>query len=49
MNGALDRIIAPSRQQVSGVDNDGVLDGSCVNKIPIWTLDLQAAAVVLKE
>lgn len=49
MNGALDRVVAPSRQQVSGVDNDGVLDGSCVDKIPVWTLDLQATAVVLEE
>lgn len=49
MNGALDRVVAPSRQQVSSIDNDGVLDGGCVDKIPVWTLDLQAAAVVLEE
>lgn len=49
MNSALDRVVAPSCQQVSSIDNNGVLDGSCVDKIPVWTLDLQATAIVLEE
>lgn len=49
MNSALNRIVAPSRQQVSGVDDNGVLNRSCVDKIPVWALDLQAAAVVLEK
>jgi hypothetical protein len=49
MNGALNCVVAPSRQQVSGIDNDGVLDGGCVDKIAVWTLNLQATAIVLEE
>lgn len=40
MNGALNRVVAPSCQQISGIDDDGILDRSCVDEISIWTFDL---------
>lgn len=49
MNGALNRVIAPSRQQIAGVDDDGVLHGSCIDKCSVGALDLQTAPVVLEE
>lgn len=46
---AFDRVVAPPRQEVAGVDDDGAGDGRCVDERPVWTLDLQAAATVLEE
>lgn len=49
MDGALDGVIAPSRKQITGVDDNGAFDGGGIDKLPIWTLDLQTTAVVLEK
>lgn len=49
MDGALDGVVAPAGEQVSRVDDDGALDGRCVDEDACWALDLEAASVVLEE
>ena len=49
MLGALDRVVGPSSQQVTRIDNDSVFDGRSVDEIAIRRHDLKAASRVLEE
>lgn len=46
---ALDGVVAPPGQQVSRVDDNGVLDRGGIDKLPVGRLHLQAAARVLEQ
>lgn len=46
---ALDGIIRPAREEVGGVDDDGVFDGGGVDEGVVGREDLQAAGHVLEE
>ena len=47
--GALDGVVGPARQQVRGVDDNGVFDGRRVDEVAVWREDLKAAGHVLEE
>jgi len=47
--GAFDGVVGPSRQQVRGVDDDGVFDGRRVDEVAVGREDLEAAGHVLEE
>lgn len=49
MLGALDGVVGPAREQVGGVDDDGVFDRGGVDEVAVWGEDLQAAGHVLEE
>ncbi len=46
---ALNVVVAPSCEQVSRIDNAGILDGRGIDKCAGWTLHLQATSRVLEE
>ena len=47
--GALDGVVGPAREEVGGVDDDGVFDGGRVDEGVVGGEDLQAAGHVLEE
>ena len=49
MLGALDSVVGPAREQVGGVDDDGVFDGGRIDEGVVGGEDLQAAGHVLEE
>lgn len=49
MNGALDGIIAPSRQQIARVDDHRVLNWRSIDELPIGALHLQPPAGILEQ
>lgn len=49
MLGAFDGLVRPSREEVTSVNDDGVLNGSRVDEIAIGRKHLQAATLVLEE
>ena len=49
MIGALDSVVGPAREQVGGVDDDGVFDGGRIDEGVVGGEDLQAAGHVLEE
>lgn len=49
VNGALDGVVAPSRQQIAGIDDTSPLDRRGVHELAVRALDLQPAGRVLEE
>lgn len=47
--GALDGVVGPAREEVGGVDDDGVFDGRRVDEVAVGREDLEAAGHVLEE
>ena len=46
---ALNSVVRPSREQVAGVDHDGVFDRRRIDEVPVRREDLKAASLVLEE
>jgi hypothetical protein len=49
VDGTLDGVVAPPRQQVACIDNDGAFDRRRVYKLSRRALNLQSAPVVLEQ
>lgn len=49
MYGAFDGVVAPSREQITGVDHDSSFDRSGIDELTCRTLDLETASVVLEQ
>lgn len=47
--GALDRVIGPTSQEVSSIDNDSIFDGGSVNESVVRRQNLQSTPIVLEE
>lgn len=49
MQRGADGVVRPAREQVTGVDDDGTLDGGRVDELTAGALDLQSPGRVLEE